>query len=62
MTLRIVCGGGKGKMIEEEKERKLIIAVLEGVVEKAELWHHFKATLSIDTSEAEEIILVVSKR
>ena len=48
-------------MIEEEKERKLVIAVLEGVVEKAELWHHFKASLSIDT-EAEEIILVVSKR
>ena len=46
--------------MEEQKERALIISLLEGVVEKAALWHHFRATLSIE--ETGEIMLVVSKR
>lgn len=46
-------------MIEEKKERELIIALLEELVEKAELWHHYTATLSANASE--KIELVVSK-
>lgn len=47
-------------MIEEKKECELIIAVLEEVVEKADLWHHYKASLSADASE--KIELVVRRR
>lgn len=47
-------------MIEEQKEREMIITLFDGIVQKSAHWSHHKATLSANASE--KIELVVSKR
>lgn len=47
-------------MIEEQKEREVIIALFEKVVQKLTCWQYHKATLSANASE--KIEMVVSKR